>query len=242
MGAKVKKARILIADYSTDGSEADLIGEWLPSSVDAVPVLACLGDRLPDPSSCEGIIHTGSSYSICAPAPFDAEAERLVRTAAELAVPQMGVCYGHQLLCRALVGREAIRPSPRGLEAGWRSVRLSPSFADALGVDRIIRVLQMHFDEVTSLPEDGRVVGSSDHSSVVCFECASPPLLGVQFHPEFGLRTGNELFERESALLREHGYDPENVKLGGPSIDSGRVFFGYFIEHYIHAPLGTEVV
>jgi GMP synthase (glutamine-hydrolysing) len=141
----------------------------------------------------------------------------------------MGICYGHQLLCKTLAGRDAVRASPKGLEAGWGEVEFSDSGRARLGVARRERVWQHHFDEVTRVPPGAEVIATNSHTEIQAFIDQERRLLGVQFHPEFDKEEGNQIFSGLSDELRTHGYQPEGVITGGPSIDAGTIFFDFFL-------------
>lgn len=220
--------RVLIADYSRDRSEADEVIRWLEEGVRPDTVYVPFAPALPDVSAYQGVIHTGSSFSICDPAPFDDWAESTVRRAAELSIPQMGVCYGHQMICRALLGRNAVRRCPGGLEAGWLEVGFFGPPAEDMGLPDRARVFQSHLDEVVGLPRGSEVFASSPHTPVQGYICPRPWILGLQFHPEFDRKAGNRTFAGDPGLLERHGLDLEEITAGGPTMDAGTIFFGYY--------------
>jgi len=220
--------RILILDYSRDRSEAAEVRRWFGGSVRLDQCHVPFEDSIPDVVAYSGVIHTGSSFSICASAPFDREAEDAVRQAAELGIPQMGICYGHQMICRALLGRDAVRQCPNGLEAGWLEVDFSGAPAREIGLPKSARVFQSHLDEVVELPAGGRVFSSSPHTEIQGYLCRRPWILGLQFHPEFDRTSGNAVFAADPELLRNNGLNPGEITAGGPSIEAGHIFFGYY--------------
>jgi len=225
------KPRVLVADYSRDRSEADEVVRWLKKSVEAEAVYVPFAESLPDVSHYQGVIHTGSSFSICDSAEFDQWAEEAVRRAAELSLPQMGICYGHQMICRALLGREAVRRCPAGLEAGWLHVDFTGPPAEEIGLPQKASVFQSHLDEVVSLPVGSEVFARSPHTAIQGYLCRKPWLLGLQFHPEFDREAGNRTFMGDPELLRRYRLDPGRITSGGPSMDAGTIFFGYYSDN-----------
>jgi len=220
--------RILIIDYSRDRSEAGEVRRYLSEAIEADEVFVPFAADLPDVGCYAGLVHTGSSYSICEEAPFDDWAEEAVRTAAGMDIPQMGICYGHQMICRGLLGRDAVRRCPSGLEAGWLPVRFHGEPADEIGLPDSARVFQSHLDEVVSLPEGSSVFAGTAHTRVQGYLCGSPWILGLQFHPEFDREAGNRTFMGDPELLRRNGLDPAEVTSSGPTMDCGTIFFGYY--------------
>jgi GMP synthase (glutamine-hydrolysing) len=141
----------------------------------------------------------------------------------------MGICYGHQLVCRALVGKQAVRSSPKGLEAGWKSVTFANDAMSVLGVGESEVVWQHHFDEVTELPTGSELWATNPHTSIQAYINYEQRLFGTQFHPEFDQEAGNRIFLEDRELLEKNGYDVDAMIKHGPSFEVGKVFFGYFL-------------
>lgn len=221
--------RVLILDYSVDRSEAPLFSRWLPEGCTHSDSFVFFGDRVPDPGDFTHVMHTGSSLSICRDAEFLPEVSRLVRECVDLGIPQMGVCYGHQLLCRALLGPSSVGRCPGGIEAGWIDVTMKGSGLLIHGIRPVVRVLQSHFDRVAALPPGAEVIASNDHTEIQAFVDPVRRLMGFQFHPEFDRLEGNRLFSGERELMEENGVDVDRIMKSGPSVETGRVFFGHFL-------------
>ncbi|OPL18923.1 MAG: hypothetical protein AVO35_03050 [Candidatus Aegiribacteria sp. MLS_C] len=220
--------RVLILDYSVDRSEGPLFSKYVPSGSEAIVSSVFSGDGIPSASSFSHVMHTGSSLSICVDADFVPEAAGIVEECVGLGIPQVGVCYGHQLLCRALLGPEAVGRCPEGIEAGWMDVDMMGSGLKIPGASGRVRVLQSHFDRVEAVPAGAEIVASNGHTRIQAFVDGSRRLMGFQFHPEFDREDGNNMFRRDRELLEVNGIDVDEVLAGGPSIDTGAVFFGYF--------------
>jgi len=209
-------ARILVLDTSTDSSEHLHVRKWLDPG-DAVEVrLVCEGQTVPGPAGWDLAVHTGSALSIVDDAPFHPALFAFVRAAAAAGLPQFGICYGHQMLCRALVGPGAVRRCPGGAEAGWREVRFTSEGRALLGVGERITVFQFHFDEVVRLPSGARRIAWNDRARVQGFADRRRRVVGVQFHPEFDEEAGNAIFRDSAGLLARSGLDAAAVARGGP--------------------------
>lgn len=221
--------RVLILDYSVDRSEAPLFGRWLPEGATRMDCSVFFGDRIPDPRGFTHVMHTGSSISICTDADFVGRAGELITACVENGIPQMGVCYGHQLLCRVLLGPGSVERCSNGFEAGWIDVNMTGSGLSIPGAGPVVRVLQSHFDRVREIPRGAEIIALNHHTGIQAFADRERKLMGFQFHPEFDRDSGNELFTNESALMAENGVELEQVLADGPSISTGEVFFGYFL-------------
>ncbi|WVZ65001.1 hypothetical protein U9M48_014436 [Paspalum notatum var. saurae] len=99
----------------------------------------------------------------------------------------LGVCFGHQVICRALGGR--VGRARGGWDVGVRDVAI----AHAAGSSRLLdgqllplraRITEVHQDEVWEVPEGAEVLASSDKTGVEMF-CVGDSVLGIQGHPEY---------------------------------------------------------
>jgi GMP synthase (glutamine-hydrolysing) len=225
--------KILILDYSTDRSEAAATKRWLPKDSDVTSLFIDTEESFPDDLVDQGfthVFHSGSALSINETAPFVERAAAFIRRARDRGLSQMGICYGHQLVCRALVGRQAVRACPNGMEAGWRPVKFLDEAVKALGIREREQVWQHHFDEVIELPAGSELWATNAHCRVQAYLNREQRLLGTQFHPEFDREAGNQIYLDDRDLLEKNGYDAGELVKQGPSFEVGKVFFGFFLD------------
>ena len=161
---------------------------------------------LPSLVGFDGLIMTGSPKSVVDPEPWMDDAAGYFLEAARTR-PVLGVCFGHQLLARALGGR--VERNPRGREAGTAAVRLTPEGArDPLfaGLDSPLLVQQTHEDHVAALPAGARLLAENQMSPVQAFAWGET-VRCVQFHPEFDAERSRLLAEvrRERLDLQAPG-------------------------------------
>ncbi len=226
--------KILILDYSTDRSEAAATRRWLPADSDVTSLFIDTEASFPEDLIDRGFthaIHSGSALSINDDASFVDRAVEFIRKARDQGMSQMGICYGHQLVCRALVGRHAVRACPNGMEAGWRPIKFLDGAVKALGIRETEHVWQHHFDEVTETPEGSELWATNTHCRVQAYINCEQHLLGTQFHPEFDLEIGNQIYLDDRELLEKNGYSADELVKQGPSFEVGRVFFDHFLEN-----------
>jgi GMP synthase (glutamine-hydrolysing) len=99
----------------------------------------------------------------------------------ELGVPVLGICYGHQLMARALGGEVAATGQREyggtTLHVGDRGVLLKDLAAEE-------QVWMSHGDAVTRAPEGFRVTSRTDGIPIASMEDPDRGLFAVQFHPE----------------------------------------------------------
>jgi len=212
--------KILILDYSVDRSETYLIKRCLPANSDVSSLFIDTEESFSDNlinDDFTHVIHTGSSFSITKITPFTDKAVEYIKKARDKGVRQMGICYGHQLICRALVGKQAVRASPNSLEAGWNSIKFLNSSISIFGVKENEVVWQHHFDEVTELPDGSELLATNEHTRIQAYINYKQRLFGMQFHPEFDKEAGDKIFLDKKSLLL------------GPSFEVGKVFFDFFL-------------
>ena len=99
----------------------------------------------------------------------------------DLPVPTLGVCYGMQLMAKALGGD--VRPADHR-EYGHAVVACKNGSLLFKDVNRELRVWASHGDRIESLPEGFHLTASSDAAPVAAFEDSRRGRYGVQFHPE----------------------------------------------------------
>jgi GMP synthase (glutamine-hydrolysing) len=175
------------------------------------------------------VIHSGSELSITKPAPFTKKAVTFIQKVREQGVAQFGICYGHQLICLALVGKHAVRSSSNGFEVGWRTINFTRRAQQIFGIGESEAVWQHHFDEVIELPEGSELLATNAHTEIQAYINDEQRIVGTQFHPEFDKEAGDKLFLRDRELLEKNNYDVDEIITRGPSIEAGRIFFGYFL-------------
>jgi GMP synthase (glutamine-hydrolysing) len=176
--------------------------EWFArrlSPLVGLQVVRPYAERLPRLNLHDGVLVTGSLSSATHLDPWMEETAAWLLDAARW-VPVLGVCFGHQLLARALGGR--VERNPRGIEAGTREIRVTEAGRlDPLlqGLPERTRVQQFHEDHVPELPPGSALLAEGGLAAVQAF--AAGPIRGVQFHPEIEPPVMRFLAEKEEGAL-----------------------------------------
>lgn len=187
-----------------------------PLGVECEVIDAHRGAVLPTPEDVDMALITGSPASVTTPEPWVEALADWARRAQAAAVPQLGVCYGHQLLAYAHGGR--VEQSTRGMEIGTTRVELSaagredPLLAGLADARAQVDFHQVHGDVVTALPEGAVLLASNPHTELQAFRLGDK-IWGVQFHPEF-TRPIMDMYvearaDRVRGLAADAGLDPE---------------------------------
>lgn len=166
------------------------------------------------------MVLTGSAHSITRDHPWLPRLEEFTRARCGLGLPLFGVCYGHQLIARALAGREAVGRAavPEFGFGPVEIVRPHPVFA---GLPDPFRVMSAHYDEVRTLPDGFEVLARSRHCAVQAMAHRRAPIVGVQFHAEFESATSRRSVEDERENLLRLGMDPDALLAGIPDRRAG---------------------
>jgi GMP synthase (glutamine-hydrolysing) len=138
-----------------------------------------------------GLILSGGPASVYADAAPQVDPGLL-----ELDVPVLGICYGHQLLARAL-GGEVAATGQR--EYGGTSLSVDERGPGVLLQDMppTDTVWMSHGDAVTRAPEGFRVTARTDQIPIAAMEDPSRGMYAVQFHPEVShTRHGQDVLKR----------------------------------------------
>ena len=146
--------------------EANVFSEVVPSTITAAEV------REKNP---QALILSGGPSSVYAEGAPQLDAEIF-----ELGLPIFGICYGFQIMTRAL-GGEVAETGAR--EYGRTQMRVDGGVLHA-GLEPEHAVWMSHGDSVTQAPEGFEVTASTPGAPVAAFEDTSRKLAGVQYHPE----------------------------------------------------------
>ena len=127
-----------------------------------------------DPS-VKGIILSGGPKSVYEENSFTCDEEIF-----KLNIPILGICYGMQYIAYKFGGNVQ---TSNNKEFGKQEISTVEStlFAES---PKKQNVWMSHGDQVTSLPEDFKVIASSETTDICAFENEKLGLYAVQFHPE----------------------------------------------------------
>jgi GMP synthase (glutamine-hydrolysing) len=173
--------RLAFGDYDRWFEEA-LFTAGASCQLTIVPVW--LGQTPPPADDFDAVVMSGSPLSVTAPEPWMWRSADYMLNAAHRGAGVLGVCFGHQLLAKALGAQ--VRKCPRGREIGTVNVSLSTAGqADGLfrGLSPSFAIQATHEDEVAQCPAGATVLAHNGHSAIQALAVGTH-LRTVQFHPE----------------------------------------------------------
>ena len=129
-----------------------------------------------DPSVI-GVILSGSPFSV-----YDAKAFKTDLTEIRGKYPILGICYGAQFLAYTNGGTVESADSREYGRAHLEYINSSDPLLS--GIEQGAQVWMSHGDTITSLPENFKIIASTDHVPVAAYRVENENIWGVQFHPE----------------------------------------------------------
>jgi GMP synthase (glutamine-hydrolysing) len=151
----------------------------------------------------DAVVVSGSQTSVYDEEPWIAATAAWVREAVKAGVPLLGVCWGHQLLARAVGGE--VDPMGGIGELGYTTVeRLETSDPLFDGVDPSFVAFETHTDEVTALPSAATPLAETERA-LQAFRVENA--WGAQFHPEYDRDTARWVTENKRGWLDDETVD-----------------------------------
>ncbi|MFM2485374.1 type 1 glutamine amidotransferase [Celerinatantimonas yamalensis] len=201
---------IIICDH-VDAPFNQQFGEYSDMFVNALNALQtdlhfvyfdALQRQLPAPDTdVDGYIITGSRHNAYDNDPWIVELVQWVRQADQHQLNVAGICFGHQLVARALGAQ--VKKSDKGWGLGSALVQINERPAWLSNVPETLRVWVSHQDQVTSCPPGCSVVASSDFCPYFMLAKQSH-IFTVQGHPEFQQDYTQILLDRHAGQLPAH--------------------------------------
>lgn len=140
-----------------------------------------------DDPSVIGVILSGSPFSV-----YDANAFSIDLSTIHGRYPILGICYGAQFMAYKCGG--SVEPADTREYGRARLQWLEQSNPLLKGIEPGAQVWMSHGDTITALPEDFRIIASTEKVPVAAYQVNDEKVWGVQFHPEvFHSECGTQL-------------------------------------------------
>ena len=174
-------------------------------------VWRCLDGELPDDvDAVDAWLTTGSRFGVNDGLAWVEDLCGFVRRLWAADKPLVGICFGHQLIAKALGGK--VVKSERGWGVGMSFNRVSGRAAWMEPWQEGLDLVVSHQDQVVEPPPDARVLAGSDFCPVYLMQVGGH-FLGVQGHPEFA-----KPYSADLMALRRDQVGPQRVREGLASL------------------------
>ncbi|OLQ74106.1 GMP synthase [Photobacterium proteolyticum] len=154
---------------------------------------------------CDAYVSSGSKYSVYDDIRWIRTFEAFIHQLFQQHVPFVGICFGHQMIARAL-GGEVCR-TDKGWGLGVAEVELQldevSKHSWLTPAEKRYSLLVSHQDQVIEPPEQTRVLAGSAFCPYAMIQVGSH-FLGIQGHPEFTPEYSHDLIK-----LRRDSYPPQ---------------------------------
>jgi len=214
-----------------------LFGDYATECGIHFSIVPVIEDVFPDDvHEYDGYLVTGSAFGVYDDAPFIPKLMDFLRDVHKARISLAGVCFGHQIIAHALGGHAQKWSDGWGL--GIRPVQLlapCPWMADgdvkATSNDNV-DLIHIHQDQVTSLPENAVLVGTSDFCKNAMFAIDNV-VFSMQGHPEFTNEYAAALIDLKSDLIDPELFEDAHATLKNThqGEQMGRWIMNFFAQH-----------
>ncbi|KAH6641041.1 class I glutamine amidotransferase-like protein [Chaetomium tenue] len=189
------------------------------------------GGLYPDPDAIDAVLITGSRSAAYADDAWVVRLAAFVRGLLEGGrVRVIGVCFGHQIVARALGAKVA--PAPGGWELSVTEVQLSEEGRGVFG-GASLKMYQTHRDAVLELPKGVTLLGSTEQCPIQAMYIRGR-LITVQGHPEFSPFIMTEMLRARhgAGAIPDGPYEDAMKRVGDPhdGVAMARVFLRFLRE------------
>ncbi|MEG8945674.1 glutamine amidotransferase [Rosettibacter firmus] len=143
------------------------------------------GEDINDIKNCAGVILTGSHSMVTQNKEWSLKVEKWIPKLIEKEIPVLGICYGHQLIAKALNG--IVDYNSDGEKSGSIKIKLTEESKNDILFSKLPQkffVNVSHAQSVFSLPQEAKILAYDSRNSIYAFRIGKCTW-GVQFHPEF---------------------------------------------------------
>lgn len=174
--------------------------------------------------AADAYLITGSRHGVNDDFPWICSLEELTRSLHAARKKVIGICFGHQLIVKALGGK--VIKSPRGWGIGMSVNQIIQHKSWMLPTQERLNLIMSHQDQVVAIPSETDVLASSDFCPFYMLQI-NDNFVTVQGHPEFSKNYFQSLIE-----LRKQKFDKKLYEQGVKSLQlkcDDRVFAGWIV-------------
>ena len=171
--------------------------------------------------TCDGWITTGSRSSANDNTDWTHCFEAFVRRVFEADRPFVGICYGMQMMAKALGGTVASAPNGWSVGVTTSQIHAREAWMDE-NIGATVNLLVSHKEQVTKLPVGARCIASSEFCPNAIIGLGSS-MIGFQGHPEFNTEYSRALMRLRRGVIPDERIDDGLNSLALP-VNGDQVF------------------
>lgn len=173
------------------------------------------GVDMPRPADFDGLLITGSAAGVYEDHAWIGPLEALIRDAAKAGKPQVGICFGHQLMAQAFGGD--VKKSDKGWGVGLHQYEVTHAASFMSPSLSRIACAVSHQDQVIAPPPGAKTLARSEFCEHGALAYAQGPAISFQMHPEFESDYAADLIAARRNRLGEALADDALASLKGRS-------------------------
>ncbi len=189
------------------------------------------GEPAPSVAEFDGLLITGSPAGVYDGHDWIEDCADLVRRTAAAGKPQVGICFGHQLMAQAFGGKA--EKSDRGWGVGVHDYKINAQTAWMDPPSNRLACAVSHQDQVTAAAPGARILGGSEFCPMGVLEYAQGPAISFQQHPEFAHDYGEALLRLRKGRIPADRADPGIASYKNRSDRElmGKWIANFFLQH-----------
>jgi GMP synthase (glutamine-hydrolysing) len=191
------------------GDFEDWISKGLGQKEDDIQVVNVEHQHpLPDIGAVKGVVIAGSHAMVTQDLDWSLAMEAWVPKLIQAQIPLLGICYGHQLIARAMGG--VVDFHPKGIEIGTTDIDCldsgdkDPLFRD---LPKQFKAHVCHFQSVIKLPDSAVILTKNRFEPHHAFRIGKSAW-GVQFHPEYDISIMKAELNHMGQTIHTSGHTP----------------------------------
>ncbi len=160
--------------------------------------------------------------------------DAVIREAAALDIPMLGICFGSQILASALCGRDQVFRRDF-CEIAYKALPVTDAAHDdpvCGGLGESVTMFVWHNDEVRADHPDMTIIAYSDLCPNHVWRYRDQPFWGIQGHPEITLEQAPIWFEENRERMERDGADIDVLKASAVEAAEAKTMLTRFA-HYV---------